>query len=147
MDETEAAGSSGGTDRGESRTAGLPDQPHLAGLTYDVTRLPGGAERIALSGELDDFTAGLELRELFEQCAARGDDVVLDLSKVDFVDSMGLSALITAHRRLCSVGRTLVLLAPSAAVAQILQLTGLDHHIPVAARVDDVGKLLERREA
>ena len=51
--------------------------------------------------------------------------VVLDLSKVDFIDSSGLGAIVAAMKDL-SPDRRLELAAPSSNVARVLSLTRMD---------------------
>lgn len=58
--------------------------------------------------------------------------VVVDLSRIDFVDSSGLGALINAHKTLEARGR-LVLCAVPAKVLSLLKLTRLDRVFRIAA--------------
>ena len=51
--------------------------------------------------------------------------VVLDLSRVDFIDSSGLGAIVAAMKDL-SPDRRLELAAPTANVARVLSLTRMD---------------------
>lgn len=71
--------------------------------------------------DLDNFH---QLREAFAGAAA---DVplVLDLSQVQFMDSLGLSVLARAHRDRVARG-TAPIMVPSAPVAQLLAVSGLD---------------------
>jgi anti-anti-sigma factor len=52
--------------------------------------------------------------------------VELDLSKVRFLDSNGISALISIHKTMCKRGGKLRLLKPTPAVSQILHLLSLN---------------------
>ncbi|MET8910643.1 STAS domain-containing protein [Micromonospora sp. NPDC004551] len=60
--------------------------------------------------------------------------VVVDLSAVEFLDSTGIHALVTAHHRARAVGGRLHLVNAAGAVAALLELTG-------------VGELLRHPEA
>ena len=57
----------------------------------------------------DDFDAAYvsRVRPHIERLAQSDEDVVLDLSKVEFVDSSGLGALVFLHKRLVSKGHKL----------------------------------------
>ena len=57
----------------------------------------------------DDLDAAYvsRVRPHIERLAQAEEDVVLDLSKVEFVDSSGLGALVFLHKRLVSKGHKL----------------------------------------
>lgn len=52
--------------------------------------------------------------------------IELDLANVTFIDSSGVNALLSYHERCRAAGGRLVVLHPSRAVRQILQLLGVD---------------------
>lgn len=84
---------------------------------------------VGVVGELDLIT-GAELIAVIETLAGdAGDDVLLDLSAVPFIDSEGLRALLLATERVSSRSRRLVLGKASAAVERLLQLAGIDEHV------------------
>jgi anti-sigma B factor antagonist len=96
-----------------------------------TTETDGDRTVIAIKGELDAYTAPA----LEEQIANLGSDspvnVVLDLSETGFLDSSGLRAILTAHRRLGGEHGTLVLRSPSEPVTRLLEITGLTDHFQV----------------
>lgn len=53
------------------------------------------------------------------------DDVVLDCSGIEFVDSSGLRTLLEAHDRLSADNRALVLLNPPPLLLRLLEMTDL----------------------
>jgi anti-anti-sigma factor len=55
--------------------------------------------------------------------------LVLDLSRVPSCDSAGLAVLVGAGRRARALGVVMRLAAPSAPVAKLLRLTGLDRNL------------------
>ncbi len=57
--------------------------------------------------------------------------VIFDLSRVDFLDSSGLGALVLAHRRLKDGGGDLCLCAPTPAVRAIFDLVCLGKAITI----------------
>jgi len=76
---------------------------------------------IHVCGEIDLKTAP----EL-DACLGEADgEVRIDMSAVTFVDSVGLSVLITHHRRHLSQGTTLRIVAVSQPVRRLLEITGL----------------------
>ena len=55
-------------------------------------------------------------------------EVVLDLSGTAFLDSSGLRAILTAHRKMAGAKGSLLLRAPSEPVTRLLEITGLTDH-------------------
>lgn len=90
----------------------------------------GGMSLVRLRGELDMYSAGLELQEIISQCLERACDVVIDASGVSFVDSTGLSVLLKFHQALRSGGRAIALLKPSDPVLRVLEISGLSETLP-----------------
>ncbi|MDQ4069670.1 MAG: STAS domain-containing protein [Actinomycetota bacterium] len=78
-----------------------------------------------LLGELDMSTAP-QLRDELARLASGGASVVtLDLSDLAFIDSTGLSVLITALKRLRQQGGDLTLRSPTPGTRKVLEITGL----------------------
>ncbi len=65
-----------------------------------------------------------EIKDLITQRSAR---IVLDLREVEFVDSSGLSVLISTLNSAKAVGGDVVLLGPRAPVRSLIELTRLHH--------------------
>jgi anti-sigma B factor antagonist len=87
----------------------------------------GSADRtiVSLEGELDLATAP-QLREQLVTLAEREDsDIVVDLTRLAFIDSTGLSVLVMALNRSRATGGSIVLRNPSDSVMRILEITGL----------------------
>jgi len=94
-----------------------------------------GRVHIALGGELDIATAP-ELEQLVNERIDAGDEVVVDLRPLEFMDSSGIRVLVAAHARAGRVGTRLVVVRPPAgsAVAKIVEVSGLDGELNL---VDD----------
>lgn len=86
---------------------------------------PGrGSETIVFQGSLDLATAG-ELRDAIqERRAHEPGEIVVDLTNVGFVDSIGIGLLVTTHSRLQEEGVSLQLIVPPR-VKELLRLSGL----------------------
>ena len=81
-----------------------------------------------LGGEMDLATAP-RLRDCFQRQLPEplgAKRVVIDLAALDFIDSTGLSALLSAQRRVRRSGVELVLRSPTYRVFRVLEMTGLD---------------------
>jgi anti-sigma B factor antagonist len=87
---------------------------------------------VAVTGELDLVTAS-QLEETLKRQLLADNDVLLDLSDMDFIDSTGLHAIVEAVRTAKSVGRKLKLSAelPSHA-RRLMEIVGLLPFIPIA---------------
>jgi anti-sigma B factor antagonist len=93
-------------------------------LAVDVAGGSGEYE-MRLRGELDMSTAPL-LREEFQRLSAEvAPRVTVDLSGLGFVDSTGLSVLISALKRFRAEGGDMVLRAPTPSILRVLEITGL----------------------
>jgi anti-anti-sigma factor len=93
-----------------------------------------GQTRIALAGELDIASAP-QFEEGLESVEANAPDVlILDLRKVEFIDSTGLRAVIAADERARSAGRRLVIIRGTPAVERVFSVTQLDQRLEI---VDD----------
>lgn len=83
-----------------------------------------GSETIAFAGSLDLATVG-ELREQIQATRARDvGEILVDLTNVGFVDSVGIGLLVTTYQRLLDEGVAMRLIAPPR-LKELLRLTGL----------------------
>jgi anti-sigma B factor antagonist len=96
-------------------------------LTLKLT--PAG---ISAAGEIDVSTV-VALSDALNSIISNGsvDDVVLEMSAVDFIDSSGLRVLIDAHSNSSGHGRLLVISEPSSVVRRLLEVSGLHTHLHV----------------
>jgi anti-sigma B factor antagonist len=95
-------------------------------------RLVEGRSVVAVIGELDLATAP-ELRERLALLSQEGKThVTLDLSRMDFVDSTGLSVFVMASHRAEAEGGSMVILNPSSPVMRIFEITGLTSLFTIA---------------
>jgi anti-anti-sigma factor len=96
-----------------------------AGALEVVVSSRGAAYDVRLVGELDLDTAGL-LRDELARVADNGATLVtLDLADLGFIDSTGLSVLITTLKRLREKEGDMILRSPTPATRKVLEITGL----------------------
>jgi anti-sigma B factor antagonist len=80
---------------------------------------------LRIDGDIDAYTAP-QLRERMMDLAGHGTvHVVADLRGVGFLDSAGLGALVGARKELGDRGGSLMLVAGTGRVLQVLRITGL----------------------
>ena len=94
-----------------------------------------------VSGEID-LASAPELVDAIESSLPRGTDgtsrVVIDLSEVGFLDSLGLEALVELKRWLGERGVELrVVSPPDRIVRQVFEITGLTEILRVAGSLDE----------
>jgi anti-anti-sigma factor len=92
---------------------------------------PDGKVVIDLRGEVDVYNAPRLREELNRQFLAGRTDIVLDVHRLDFVDSTGLGVIIAAAKRAGDIGGHVTLRAPTQAVQRILDLTQLRRFLTV----------------
>ncbi len=80
---------------------------------------------IRLLGELDMSTAPQLREELLRLTSDGARMVTVDLSELAFVDSTGLSVLITGLKRLRQQGGEMALRSPTPGTRRVLEITGL----------------------
>lgn len=87
-----------------------------------------GASCVKLSGEFD-----ITGRELADEVLARAESapkIVLDLSELEFIDSMGIHFVVTAHQSAQEAGREFTIVRGRPEVDRIFSLVGLDDVLP-----------------
>jgi anti-anti-sigma factor len=81
---------------------------------------------VTVSGRIDSATAG-EFEDALNQFTAQGkNNIILDLSDVDFISSAGLRVLVTARKAVKSAGGDIVFAESSEQVLETLEIAGLD---------------------
>lgn len=90
-----------------------------------------GVSTVVLAGDLDLVAAPTARKLLMKECASGPKQLVVDISRLDFVDSAGLGMLVAAKRALGANGGTFALIGASERVLRLLQLTGLSQLLGV----------------
>jgi anti-anti-sigma factor len=90
----------------------------------------GDATRIVMTADLDMHTARHAQSVIDAVCDARPSKVVIDLSRLEFVDSHGLHLVVLAHRTLTAAGCSIELVAPPAHIRRAFVIAGLDGLFP-----------------
>jgi anti-anti-sigma factor len=100
-------------------------------------------KRVALIGRLDIAGAGkidMPLKELADSKT----NIVVDMSEVDFIASLGMRSLVIAAKTLMRDARTLVLLNPTPLVADALTKAGLYALLPMVNSDSEAQALLSK---
>ncbi len=113
---------SGGTDEGEAVNGQL--------LTVRVESAGLNASVVSLAGELDLSTIPTIEGRLFEQLQSHT-GVVVDLTRLSFIDSSGIGLLIRAFRAVDEGGKLHTVISPGSQVERVFRLAGIDRTLPL----------------
>lgn len=102
-------------------------------MQFEMDELEGGLTLVRLIGRLD--TSGVDRVETRFAAVAtrRGSSVVLDMSGVEFVGSMGIRMLISTGRALTAQSQRIALFGVQPQVRDVLDRVGLPALMPVTA--------------
>ena len=104
--------------------------------SFEVISADATCTHVRLSGSLDIAGTGSLSVKFIASTAAKRQHVLVDMSAVDFVSSIGLGMLMQVSRALAPEGKRVVLVAPSAAVAGVVRTSRLDAVMPIAGSLD-----------
>lgn len=91
----------------------------------------GGDHWVTPFGEVDVATAAALEQDLLAVEQSDAQRIVLDLSRLIFMDSTGLHLLVRAHERSLVTGNRLGIVRGSHAVHTTLRLTGAENRLPL----------------
>lgn len=101
------------------------------------SRTQGPFHVIEVGGEVDVYTAP-KLRESIVSAVDEGHNrLVVDVEKVDFLDSTGLGVLVGSLKRARSEGGSLDIVCTQERILKIFDITGLDKVFGLHSSVDD----------
>lgn len=96
------------------------------------TKVVGGKGEITIEGDLDNEQAGEALRQAFNTLYNRGQrTIVLDLTKVDIINSYGIGKILMCYKKLKSEEGILMVKPLTGFVKETFELLMLDTLFPV----------------
>jgi anti-sigma B factor antagonist len=106
-------------------------------FSIEDRRIGDDTHVVAVTGEIDLFTAPDFKRHISASIDDGVTHVVVDLTTTTFIDSSSLGVLIGAHRRLKLRDGSLVIVCASESIAKTFRITGLDGVFTLVASIDD----------
>src|SRR5262245_30653447 len=103
-------------------------------MNLEVNELENGITKISLSGRLD-IEGALKIDSEFNKAIEGKKNVLVDLSEVTFLASLGIRTLITGAKAAANNGGKMVLLTPQPNVERVLRTSRVDTVMPI---VNDV---------
>ncbi len=100
-------------------------------MKLDYSELKSGIRLIRLEGRLDlNGTYSIEV-QFVNRCAGDGVRVLVDLSGVSYVSSVGIPMLVNTAKSVVSRGGKMAFLNPQESVVKVLELVGVSQVIPI----------------
>src|SRR5438046_7628005 len=96
-----------------------------------------GASVIALRGEIDVYTAPLLRQKIVDLVDEGALNIVVDMEKVDFLDSTGLGVLVDGLKRVKTREGSMKLVANQDRILKIFDITGLSKVFPIHGTLDE----------
>jgi anti-sigma B factor antagonist len=105
-------------------------------FVIEVSEVSEGVYVVALAGEMDIATSP-ELVSRLAGIRGKGSyRVLVDLSRLGFIDSSGIKALVSSAKTVEANGGALVIVAPPPHLEKVFDIVRLSSVIPVAASLD-----------
>ena len=113
------------------------DGPRDVDFELASRQVADGTFVVALTGEVDLYTAPELKSELLRLVAEEPERIIVDLSGATFVDSTTLGVLLGAVKRLRMIGGELVIVCSDLNIRRILSITLLDRAFTIYDALDD----------
>jgi len=101
----------------------------------DAIREEQGSLVVELGGEID-LDRAPEVRNILLDCVGRGRDVLVDLSRVTYIDSSGIASLVEALQNARKGETRLGLVAVSPEALRVFELARLDKVFAIHPDID-----------
>lgn len=92
---------------------------------------------IELEGEVDVYTAPQLKQQMINLLESGAKQMIIDLSKVEYLDSTALGVLIGGLKRMRETDGNMVLVCPSARIRRVFEITGLDKIFDIYNTADE----------
>jgi len=95
---------------------------------------------ISIEGSIDSKTAG-DLQSQIMEKVSETNNVLLDLTKVDYVSSAGLRVLLMIYRQIKSKNGKVILVGVSEEIRDVMSMTGFINFFEMADNIDNALKI------
>ena len=104
------------------------------------TSKQGETNVVSLRGEIDVYTAPRLRQALIDLVEGGAKDIVVDMDRVDFLDSTGLGVLVGGLKRVKSNEGEMKLVVTQDRIMKIFDITGLSKVFPIHGSLDEALK-------
>src|SRR5262245_13703748 len=105
-------------------------------MRLQYSELDNGIRLIKLNGTLDTNGVSKVEVEFVRRCSGENVCVLVDLSKVNYISSIGIPMLINSAKSVAKNGGKMALLKPQNNVENILEMTGIPLIVPIHHDLD-----------
>ena len=105
-------------------------------MRLQYSELDNGIRLIKLKGTLDTNGVSKVEVEFVRRCSGENVCVLVDLSKVNYISSIGIPMLINSAKSVAKNGGKMALLKPQNNVENILEMTGIPLIVPIHHDLD-----------
>jgi len=116
-------------------------------FSIETEQLESTRHVIALTGEVDLYTAPELKSQMLEMIANGADEVVVDFTDTTFIDSTTLGVLVSGVKRLREKGGTLSIVCSDRNITKIFEITGLDRVFAIYPTRAEALERLDSEEA
>ena len=116
-------------------------------FSIDTEQVGDARHVIALTGEVDLYTAPELKTQMLEVIANGAHDVVVDFSDTTFIDSTTLGVLVGGVKRLREKGGRLSIVCSDRNITKIFEITGLDRVFTIYPTRAEALERLDSEEA
>jgi len=106
-------------------------------MNINEEQLDGGVVKINLSGRMDIEGVGLIDTKFADMTAEPHMSIVVDISGVPFMSSIGIRALLMNAKPVIRRGGKFVLLSPQPDVETALKISGVSQYIGICVNLDE----------
>ena len=111
-------------------------------MELQYSELDNNIRMIKLIGKMDIIGVGQIETKFAGYCGGEKARVIVDLSEVDFLASIGIRLLTLTAKSIASRGGKMVLLSPTAEVQRVLDVTGIPAIIPIYSYLESAETIL-----
>jgi anti-sigma B factor antagonist len=96
-----------------------------------------GVDVVSVTGEVDLYTAPDLKTTIYEVLDSGANDIILDMTGLEFMDSAGLGVLVGTLKRVRSAGGSLYLVCDRENLLKVFSLTGLDKVFSICPTLEE----------
>jgi anti-anti-sigma factor len=111
-------------------------------MEFHASELDNGISLIKLSGKLDIMGVGKIETKFAGYCAGDNAHIIVDMSRVDFLASIGIRLLTVNAKSLANRKGKMVILNPTTDVQNVLEITGIPSIIPIYSHLESAETVL-----
>lgn len=112
-------------------------------MDWNIVDLENGLTKLIVSGRMD-VQGALAVDPVFAKLADEKTNLVVDMSNVTFLASLGIRTLVMSCKTLTAKGGNLVLLGLQPGVEKVLKTSGLNTMIPIVSDIGAAEALLKQ---